>query len=34
MYLKTLNPDWPMRIMEVTENAFICGVVEFKGEII
>ena len=34
MYLKALNPDWPTRIMEVTENAFICGVVVFKGEII
>jgi len=34
MYLKALNPDWPTRIMEVTENAFIYGVVEFKGEII
>ncbi len=32
MYLKALNPDWPTRIMEVTENAFICGVVVFKGE--
>jgi SOS-response transcriptional repressor LexA len=34
MYLKALNPDWPTRIMEVTKNAFICGVVVFKGEII
>jgi SOS-response transcriptional repressor LexA len=34
MYLRALNPDWPTRIMEVTENAFICGVVVFKGEII
>ena len=32
MYLKALNPDWPQRIMEVTESAFICGVVVFKGE--
>jgi SOS-response transcriptional repressor LexA len=34
MYLKALNPDWPTRIIEVTEDAFICGVVVFKGEII
>jgi SOS-response transcriptional repressor LexA len=34
MYLKALNPDWPTRIMGVTKNAFICGVVVFKGEII
>lgn len=32
MYLKALNPDWPTRIIEVTENAEICGVVVFKGE--
>ena len=29
MYLRALNAD---RIMEVTENAFICGVVVFKAE--
>jgi SOS-response transcriptional repressor LexA len=26
MYLKALNPDWPTRIMEVTENAYISGI--------
>jgi SOS-response transcriptional repressor LexA len=29
MYLRALNAD---PIMEVTENAFICGVVVFKAE--
>ena len=31
-YVKALNPDWPDRIIEITENARICGVVVFKGE--
>ncbi|MCP5418864.1 MAG: S24 family peptidase, partial [Chromatiaceae bacterium] len=33
-YLKALNPDWPDRIIEIGENAKICGVVVFKGEMI
>jgi SOS-response transcriptional repressor LexA len=33
-YLKALNPDWPNRILEVSDDAFICGVVIFKGEVI
>ena len=33
-YLKALNPDWPDRIIEIDENAKICGVVVFKGEMI
>ena len=33
-YLKALNPDWPDRIIEINENARICGVVLFKGEMI
>ena len=33
-YLKALNPDWPERIIEMDENAKICGVVVFKGEMI
>jgi len=31
-YLKALNPDWPERIIELEEQARICGVVVFKGE--
>ncbi len=31
-YLKTLNPDWPNRITEVTPDARVCGVIVFKGE--
>lgn len=31
-YLKTLNPDWPNRIIEVTTDTKICGVIIFKGE--
>ena len=30
-YLKALNPDWPNRIIEVDEEATICGVIVFKG---
>jgi SOS-response transcriptional repressor LexA len=33
-YLKALNPDWPQRIIEVNESAWICGVVVFKGEVV
>lgn len=33
-YLKALNPEWPDRITEVTQNARICGVVVFKGEMV
>lgn len=33
-YLKALNPDWPQRIVRSDSNAFICGVVVFKGEIV
>ena len=33
-YLKALNPDWPERIIEIEEQARICGVVVFKGEMI
>jgi len=31
-YLKALNPEWPKPIIEIIENARICGVVVFKGE--
>ena len=31
-YLKTLNPDWPNRIIEVNPDTPICGVIVFKGE--
>ena len=31
-YLKTLNPDWPNRIIEVKPDTPICGVIVFKGE--
>lgn len=31
-YLKALNPDWPNRIIEIDEEASICGVIVFKGE--
>ena len=33
-YLKALNPEWPNRIIEVKQNARICGVVVFKGEMV
>lgn len=33
-YLKALNPDWPNRIIEVDEEASICGVIVFKGEVV
>ena len=33
-YLKALNPDWPNRIIEVSSEATICGVVVFKGEVV
>ena len=33
-YLKALNPDWPVRIVERNSTASICGVVVFKGEIV
>ena len=33
-YLKALNPDWPNRIIEINEDASICGVIVFKGELI
>ena len=33
-YLKALNPDWPQRIIEINESAWICGVVVFKGEVV
>ena len=33
-YLKALNPDWPDRIIKIKENATICGVVVFKGEVV
>ncbi|MDR5800666.1 S24 family peptidase [Caballeronia sp. LZ001] len=29
-YLRALNPDWPTRIIEVHNNATICGVVKSK----
>jgi len=33
-YLKALNPDWPERIIEMSETAMVCGVVVFKGEMV
>ncbi len=33
-YLKALNPDWPDRIIKINEDATICGVVVFKGEVV
>lgn len=33
-YLKALNPEWPNRIIEDNQNARICGVVVFKGEMV
>lgn len=33
-YLKALNPDWPDRIIKISEDATICGVVVFKGEVV
>ena len=33
-YLKALNPEWPNPIIEVNQNARICGVVVFKGEMV
>ncbi len=31
-YLQVLNPDWPLRIIEVTETITVCAVVIFRGE--
>lgn len=31
-YLKPLNPSWPEQIIEISQDAMICGVVIFKGE--
>lgn len=31
-FLRPLNPDWPDQVMQVNNNAEICGVVIFKGE--
>lgn len=31
-YLKSINPAWPEKIIEMDGNSFICGVVIFKGE--
>lgn len=33
-FIKALNPDWPEPIKEITQEATICGVVIFKGEMI
>ena len=33
-YLKALNPNWPDPIIEIDQNARICGVVVFKGEMV
>ena len=33
-YLKTLNPDWPHRIIEVDADTTVCGVIVFKGEVL
>lgn len=33
-FIKALNPDWPDPIKEITEEATICGVVIFKGEVL
>jgi SOS-response transcriptional repressor LexA len=33
-YLKALNPEWPNRIIEANQNARICGVVVFRGEMV
>ena len=33
-YLKALNPDWPERIVELSDATRVCGVVVFKGEMI
>ena len=30
-FLKALNPDWPQRIIEITDPTTICGVAVFKG---
>jgi hypothetical protein len=30
----SLNPEWPNPIIEVNQNARICGVVVFKGEML
>ena len=32
-YFKALNPDWPDRIVEASDEVGICGVVVFKGEV-
>ncbi|MEE9411653.1 MAG: S24 family peptidase [Methylococcales bacterium] len=33
-FLRAVNPDWPQRIIAIEEEATICGVVVFKGEVI
>jgi SOS-response transcriptional repressor LexA len=33
-YLKALNPDWPVPLLEINATATICGVVVFKGEVV
>lgn len=33
-YLKALNPEWPNPIIEINQNARICGVVVFEGEMV
>jgi SOS-response transcriptional repressor LexA len=33
-FLRAVNPDWPQRIMAIEEEATICGVEVFKGEVI
>lgn len=30
-YLRPINPDWPEKIIKLTEDAVICGVVIYKG---
>lgn len=32
-YLMALNPDWPERIIRMEDDARICGVVIFRGEV-
>ena len=32
-YLQALNPSWPEPIIKINNNATICGVVIFKGEV-
>ena len=33
-FLRALNPDWPEGIVEINEQATICGVVVFKGTVV